>query len=288
MKSGLVFCARFIGLCGWHLVSLMLAALVVGSFVRLADQGQPAVDFAPLLVISILETAAVVWLISSLRLTGIKLLLVKFMVFQGVKVFLMMIELAFFLNVWASPPLISLDRVLALELHGLLMALLFCPMAILVLKQWRSTEQHHAAIFPVVNRKLIIRILAVGVLYSGCYWLVGSFLLIPLAGESFMFTYGHLQVPVWMPLFQVGRGLIWALIVLLLVNHLDVRGATLYLGVGVILATLGGAQLLSPNPYMLDHLRYAHMLEIAVSMMLFGVLASWILGSKQLEADKIR
>jgi len=288
MKARLVFCTRFIVLCIWHLVSLMIAALVVGSFISLADPGQPTVDLVPLLAISFLETAVMVWVISRLKLTGIKLLVVTLIIFHGVKVFLMMIELAFFLNIWASPAMITLERVFGLELHGLFMALLFCPMAILVMRKWKANEQNPAAIFPSPNRSLVIRILGVSALYSACYWLAGSYLLIPIAGESFIFTYSHLQVPGWMPLFQAGRGLLWALIVLLLVRHLVLQGARLYLAVGVILAMLGSAQLLAPNPYMLDHLRYAHMFEIAVSMMVFGFLASWILRSQQLFLKKAR
>jgi hypothetical protein len=205
MTAGLVFCTRFIILCIWHLVSLMVAALVVGSFISLADPGQPSVDLAPLLAISFLETAVMVWVISRLKLTGIKLLVATLIIFHGVKVFLMMIELAFFLNIWASPALISLERVFGLELHGLFMALLFCPMAILVMKKWKADEQSPAAIFPLSNRSLVIRILGVSALYSVCYWLAGSHLLIPIAGESFAFTYSHLQVPGWMPFFQAVR-----------------------------------------------------------------------------------
>lgn len=288
MKSGLVFFARFAALCFWHLMSLMIAALVVGIFASLAHPGQAAVGFAPLLAVSVLEVAVVMWLISYSNLAGIKLLLVMFIVFHGVKIFLMMIELAFFLNIWATPPMISLERVFALELHGLLMALLFCPVAILMLKKWKAIGQNLSSVFPAFNRDLIIRVFVVGVLYSVCYWIAGSFLLIPLAGESFIFTYGHLQLPVWMPLFQVGRGILWALIVLLLVRHLRLEGIALYLGVGSTLAILGGAQLLVPNPYMLDHLRYAHMVEIAVSMGVFGSIASWILRSEQVALVRMK
>ncbi len=286
MKSGLFFSARFAVLCLWHLASVVIAALAVGSFVSLADQGQPPVGIAPLLVVSALETAAVVWLISRLHLTGFQLLVITLIVFHGAKMFLMMIELAFFLNIWASPAMISLERVVALELHGLLMASLFCPMAIMVMSKWKSSMQNSPSalrsLFPEINRKLMMRILGVSILYSACYWLAGSYVLIPLAGESFVFTYGNLQVPTWMPLFQVGRGLLWALIVLLLVRHLRVQGTRLYISVGVVLTILGGAQLLAPNPYMLDHLRYMHIVEIVVSMVVFGFIASWILRAERI------
>jgi len=279
MKSVLVFCAYFAALCLWHLMSLAIAAGVVGHFISLADAGQAAVDVVPLLSVSILEVAVVVWLICRLKLAGIKLLVATLVVFHGVKIFLMMIELAFFLNIWASPPVISLERVSGLELHGLLMSLLFCPVAILLMKKWRLPGHGPSNIFPIIKRSLMGKIGVISVLYAACYWIAGGFILIPLAGESFLFTYGHLQVPAWMPFFQVGRGLLWAFIVLLLVHNLNVSGLRLYMGVGVVLAVLAGAQLLLPNPYMLGHLRYAHLVELGVSMMFFGVLASWILSS---------
>lgn len=282
MKSSLVFFFRFMVLSAWHFLSLMIAALVVGSFISLADQSQAAVSLVSVFSVSLLETGVMVWMLSRLQLSGIRLLLVVLVIFHGVKTFLMMIELVFFLNIWALPPLISVERVFALELHGLLMACLYCPVAMLVLRKWRASSLFSRPVFPDINRALILKIIGVSGLYSACYWVAGTYLLIPLAGESFGFTYGHLQVPVWMPLFQAARGLIWAVIVLLLVNYLPVRSGKLYIGIGLILATLGSAQLLSPNPYMLDHLRYAHMLEIWVSMMIFGGLAAWILKPRQL------
>jgi len=277
MKSGLFFCARFLALCLWHFMSVAIAALVVGNVVSLVDQGQPSAGFASLFAISILETAVVVWMITRSNLSGIRLLVVTLVVFHGVKIFLMMIELAFFLNIWASPPMISLERVLALEVHGLLMACLFCPVAIATFKKRTSPGPIQPTIFPLFHSSLMIKLLNVSVLYAVCYWMTGSFLLIPLAGKSFDFTYGNLQVPSWMPLFQMGRGVLWALVVFLLVRHLRVHGIRLYVGIGVTLAILGGAQLLMPNPYMLDHLRYVHLLEILVSMLIFGGLAGWIL-----------
>ncbi len=285
MKSMLVLFARFSALSVWHCLSLIIAALVVGSFISLADQGQPPVSFASLMAVSLLETAVMMWMLSRLRLSGISLLLVSLVVFHGAKTFLMMIELVFFLNFWASPPMISVERVLGLELHGLLMACLYCPMVILLLRKWRMPSLSSRPTLPSLNYSLILKIIGISLLYSACYWVVGTYLLIPLAGESFDFTYGNLQVPAWMPLFQAARGLLWAVIVLLLVTYLPAKDVKLYLAVGLVLAMLGSVQLLSPNPYMLDHLRYAHLVEIWVSMMIFGGTAAWILKQKSFQVD---
>lgn len=287
MKSRLVFFARYLALTFWHFMSLMLSALVIGSFVNMSDPGQAPVGLAPILLVSLLETVALLWLILRMNLTGLKLFWVVLVVFHSTKVFLMMIEAAFFLNIWTTPPMIGLERVFALEVHGLLMALLFCPVAILVLKKWQPLAPVSPDIFPVITRHLVLKLLWVSVIYAACYWLAGAFVLIPLAGDSFQFTYGHLQVPLWMPLFQVGRGVFWAFIVLLLVRHLRLQGGSLYFGVGLLVAVLAGSQLLVPNPYMLDHLRYAHLVEISMSMVIFGALASWMLRAERDSASKV-
>ncbi|GGY85847.1 hypothetical protein GCM10011613_33540 [Cellvibrio zantedeschiae] len=264
---------RFIGLSVWHFLSLMIAALVVGQFLSLADPGTKPAEVGPIFLVSLIETAAMFWVVANSKLTGLRLLLASIVIFHGTKTLLMMVELAFFLNIWAAPPLIGLERVLALELHGLLMACLFCPVLVLVLKKWGRAN----FVSSPVNQNIALKILGVSVFYWLCYWSAGSFILIPLAGDAFNFTYGHLQVPHWLWLFQMGRGLVWAFIIYLLANYLKSSGFRLYFQVGLILAGLSAAQLLSPNPYMMDGLRYAHIVEILVSMLIFGILAAWVL-----------
>lgn len=275
MKSLLAFFMRFIGLSVWHFLSLMIAALIINHFASLADPGVQPPNIAVLFLISLIETAAVVWMVLNLRLSGVRLLLAVIVIFHGVKTALMMIELVFFLHFWAASPLITLERVFALELHGLLMACLYCPIVILVLKRWGN--QQPTNVQGSLALLLSVKILGVSLLYWLCYWVAGAFILIPLAGDSFGFTYGQLQVPQWLWLFQMGRGFLWALIVYLLVLYLKDRGAKLYVQVGLILSALSAAQLLSSSPYMLDGLRYAHIVEIVSSMLVFGILAAWIL-----------
>jgi hypothetical protein len=80
---------------------------------------------------------------------------------------------------------------------------------------------------------------------------------------------------------QIVRGLVFSGIVLLLVRQLRTsrRGAALVSG--LTLSILGGiAPLLVPNPYLPDAVRYAHLPEVGVSNLLFGLLAGWLLATR--------
>jgi hypothetical protein len=79
---------------------------------------------------------------------------------------------------------------------------------------------------------------------------------------------------------QVFRGLVFCGIVALIVRQVRARRLGAAVIAGLALSVLGGiAPLLIPNPYLPDHIRYAHLPEVGVSNFLFGLLAGWLLGA---------
>jgi hypothetical protein len=77
---------------------------------------------------------------------------------------------------------------------------------------------------------------------------------------------------------QVFRGLVFTGIVLLIVRRMCVGRATAALASGLALSVLGGiAPLIVPNPYLPAAIRYAHLPEVGVSNVLFGLIAGWLL-----------
>ncbi|WP_293746682.1 hypothetical protein [uncultured Paraglaciecola sp.] len=251
-------------------------------FTTASSANQEELDGLAFASVSVIETLTMMWLLSRINLTGVKLTCVAILFFHGTKVFMMMIEAAFFLNIWTTTPLMSLAEINAMELQGLVMALLYCPVLVWSMGKWGDKKSNAASLaFPQRSAlgnltTLTKRLLVVSVVYATCYILAGMFILIPLAGESFQPTYEHLQVPVWMPLFQVARGVLWGLILLPIVIHFSGTKRQLRISVGLGLAALGSAQLLYPNPHMNEALRYAHIVDITVSMFVFGWIACWI------------
>ena len=86
---------------------------------------------------------------------------------------------------------------------------------------------------------------------------------------------------------QVFRGLALTAIVLALVRRLDVSRTGAAVASGLALSILGGvAPLLVENPYLPDALRYAHMPEVGVSNLVFGLLAGWLLADARPRGER--
>jgi len=85
-------------------------------------------------------------------------------------------------------------------------------------------------------------------------------------------------------LLQVFRGLAFCGIVTVIVRQVRARRLGAAVLAGLALSVLGGiAPLIIPNPYLPDHVRYAHLPEVGVSNFLFGLLAGWLLSAPRRE-----
>jgi hypothetical protein len=85
-------------------------------------------------------------------------------------------------------------------------------------------------------------------------------------------------------LLQVFRGLAFCGIVLVIVRQVRARRLGAAVLAGLLLSVVGGiAPLIVPNPYLPEHIRYAHLPEVGVSNFLFGLLAGWLLSAPRRE-----
>jgi hypothetical protein len=276
MKTNLVYGARWCGL-----ILALLTAQTVGGMISgglLADKVPAAffnveVDWLSIITVAAMEAAVVYRLLTGLRVGRKHQIWILFAFYWGTKFFQMWIEAAFFLNVWQTPSLMSWPELAFMLLYGTVSAALFAPLAV-----WIANVKPEASYEPVILPPLVPA-LKVGAVYVPIYFVAGMVLAIPLAGPAFAATYEHLQVPVWLPLFQFARGLLWALILwLVIANHSTGRDSCVT--AAVALGIVSSFQLLQPNPYMQDLLRAAHLVEVLVSMTLFGWLAAWIFKQK--------
>jgi hypothetical protein len=84
--------------------------------------------------------------------------------------------------------------------------------------------------------------------------------------------------------WQIFRGLVFCGIVTMIVRQVRAQRLGAAVVAGLALSVLGGiAPLIIPNPYLPDHVRYAHLPEVGVSNFLFGLLAGWLLSAPRRE-----
>jgi hypothetical protein len=272
MKTYLVHGARWSGLVLVLLIAQIIGGMISGGL--LADSMPAAffgaeVEWLGIITTAALEAAAVYCLLTGLRVGRKDQIWILFIFYWGTKFFQMWIEAMFFLNVWQMPPLMTWPELAFMLLYGTLTAALFAPLAV-----WIANAKPAAHDRPVLTLPFISA-LKVGAVYVPIYFVAGMVLAIPLAGPAFAATYEHLQVPAWLPLFQFVRGVLWALILWLVIANHD-AGRDSRVTAAVALGIISSFQLLQPNPYMQDLLRAAHLVEVLVSMTLFGWLAAWI------------
>ena len=256
-----------------------LASLIAVSGVSMfADMpaAVPHLDFVShVLPMMVLEVAALVLLARSLRCRFVVGCLILMLFYHCTKYGLMMVEAYFYLNLWNQPPLMSLEEIVAVEAMGLIVSVLICPAAVLLFKPKFDLHDGVNSINATVSHRARLYLYGASI-YAACYLIAGALILIPLAGDSFAVTYQNLAVPFWMPLLQLARGLVWVCLIDFYLTNRVIGGATQSFKIGMLvgaaLVVFASAQLLIPNTLMPRYLQFAHIIELSVSMLLFGWL----------------
>jgi len=121
---------------------------------------------------------------------------------------------------------------------------------------------------------------AIAVLYFACYFAAGLWAYAQPVNHAF-YAHGPQMSLVFLAELELGRGLIWSALAALMAYYLRGPAWSAALLTGVTFSVLMAAQLLLPNPFMPWPLRCVHIVEIGVSNLVFGFLASliWISGS---------
>ena len=247
-----------------------IAAFMVGPVVELQTPSRMQVDWPSMILIIIVESMALIFIAQKSRLSSVRLLMVLTLVYWGTKTFLMQIEAAFFLNIWLTKPLLSMNSIAHFTAQGAISAILFCIIVMTLCSKWASNDN----MILTKQKVTFVPLMKIAAIYVPLYLLAGVFLAMPLGGDAFNETYSTMTVPIWMPLFQFGRGILWAIILWFL---LDMTGKPYLRPIAATaMAVFGAVQLLHPNPFMSPQLRAAHLIEISVSMAIFGWLAAGI------------
>ncbi len=237
----------------------------------------PADAVLPLLIVCACHAAVLSYPIVRSRWTGWRLILAIFLVQYGVTTFLSAIEAVVFLKYLVDiMPAAMIPHQFA---HGAVVAALFSPMAVLIHgKMTGARDTQKPDRMPDMGwMRWIGRLLAIGAIYVAVYFSFGLLVFMPLVGDAFQSYYGDLQTPAWMPLLQVARGIIWAILALPVIRMMEGQRWESNLAVALLFSVLMGFLLLMPNPIMPEAIRRAHFVEVTSSNFLFGWIVAWVL-----------
>lgn len=278
---------RFTALIFLYMVLFVLGSMAVaGHFPNTPSEPGILSEGTGLLILSIANTALVVWLITQSRLRGWRLALLLGISYYGSYTLLTQIETWYFL----SSINISPDLLVRLFVMGIPVPFIFIPVAIRVYGRWQTNDQKQTLMtVSMSTKKWILTFAGLSLLYVVCYWCAGYF--IAWQNPALRAFYGNtdelltfrdhtVNALVNTPdlfLLQLFRGLLFALIIL------SVMCSS---GSGVWLTALMAASLLAlphfvhllSNPLMpLASVRLSHLIETASSNFLYGIVAVGII-----------
>lgn len=232
---------------------------------------------------ALLQSALVLELVRRSAWRGFKLGLAVFTVYFGVVAFQTWIEAWLFLNLFIykmSAREVHLGLVQGFAVAAAAGALAVCLAAP---REAPAVENPASSGLPGRNwPRWALRLTGVSLLYVFIFFLFGMFVALPLAGPAYQEFYKDLRPSVWLPLIELGRGLIWGLLAVLIVQMLDLERNKAALLTGLLFSLLVGAMLISPNAIIdSDRMRWSHFVEVSTSNFVFGWLAVRILTRKK-------
>jgi len=260
------------------------SALFIPAPVQTAPTGDSTNLLVALLEVSLLNSLVIAFLIRRSTVSGWRLGLSLFLIFFGVTTFMAQMETAVFVT---DLPQGMLSRII---LSWFVFSLVLSALAVLLFGKRKSSTGEFNQVSLTTNQWLI-RLALIGFVYVIIYFTFGYYLAwanpsvrayyhgSDLGGFLSQFRSVVTNTP-WLPVFQFVRGLLWAMIALLIIKLVNGRWWITGLAVSLSFAVMMSSQLLIPNPLMPKEVRLAHLVETATSNFLFGwllvlVLVKW-------------
>jgi hypothetical protein len=293
MKPVAVFALRVLVLTLVLIIIFMIATNVAGmtrvplpstrtASTRTDQAQQAAALLAPLLAYTFLVSLVTAWIIQKSRWRGFKLIAALLFVFYGLMTFISQIETIAYLRAKMPPGFIK-----SLFVTGAVVAVLFVPLAVLIMGKIRGPEQpDRERVLTWKNQAARFGILAF--VYLTLYYLFGYYvawqnpeLRLYYSGTTelksfYQMMYATATGTPWMLLFQFGRGFLWALFAYPVVRMLNSRRIEIA-GIIAALFAVGSFALFIPNPLMPASVAHSHFWETLGSDLLFGAIAGWLL-----------
>ncbi len=254
---------------------------------KVKTESQSEYNVLMLFILLLADTFILFYLIKRLELWGKKLFLGVLIIFWGLQTFMTQIETWYFRE---AMPEISNAELGNLFLRPLITSLTFTPLAIWILGKWKHDSNKYTS---HAQAKLTWKeVTGLSFAYVVIYFMFGYF--VAWQFEAVRIFYSGRPVNVGfieqmkqtietknsILLFQLLRGFLWVVIGLPIVLYLKGSKSEKIMAC-VIIYSLPAIQLVVDNPFMPPQVRMAHLLEVATSNGLFGLLIGYVSTRKQ-------
>jgi hypothetical protein len=294
MKAAAVFALRVLVLTLVLMVVFVIAINMAGmaqtqspsaqASAPTTQAEQAATLLKPLLLYTFLVSLVTAWIIHNSRWRGLKLIAALVFTIYGLMTFISQIESIAYLRAKMASGLIK-----NLFVMGAVVAILFVPLATLIMGKIRGPEQlHPERVLTLKSHATHFCLLAA--VYVVLYYLFGYYVAwqnpevrLYYSGTTELKSFyqmmrSNVMGRPWMLPFQFGRGLLWALFAYPMIRMLNTRR----IETASIIAALFGVwsfALLMPNPLMPASVAHSHFWETLGSDLLLGAIVGWVLAA---------
>ena len=271
------------------IIGTILSGLANSAPTEAGTTPEDAGQAAGLLFLScLISVITLAFPLKSARWGGIKLSLAVFFLYFGITTFMTQIESIFFNSALEIPA----DMVSKIFLSGFITALLFAPLAVLIMGKMKSSP---TATPSLVLNQLAKQLPLLAIIYMLIYFLFGYFIAWQSPAVRLYYTETDAILPFGkhmmglvtedpgLILFQFIRGILWAGLALLIVQMTEGTWIRKGIYIGLLFGVMATGGLLLPNPYMPEDVRWVHLLETSTSNFLFGLICGKILVSRTLK-----
>lgn len=277
-KSIITLGLKFIGLTLLYLITFIFGGAILDPGVSWSITPEEQTAFMlGMGLLAMVNTAVIMVLILRSSWAGWKLMLAVGFSFYGVFTFLSVIEAIYFAPALGIPS----GDFSGLFLSGLPTALIFVPLAVVILGKGRTTDIEPNSRLALPITEWLWKLAAIAVIYPLIYWLFGYFIAWqnPNLVEMYdggtnpeVFNMGRMLA------LQMFRSTLWVLFALPVIKM--AKGSTWQVAivVGLLYSLPMAISLVLPNPYMPDaSARMSHFIEITLSNFLFGWIVTYLL-----------
>ena len=251
--------------------------------VPLPETGEDSTKTLTLLFLMILlEIGVLLWAIRRVEGSKLQRFLVIFSLLFGVQFVMSQIE------AWAFQSAVGMSskEMLQTVVGGFLFALGISALPVFAQRRKVQAASGSSLLQLTVGKVLLL----VLIVYPLLYWLAGYFIAWQFQAIRHYYTGASSNeglVAGFLGFFkdglyflQVGRAFLWFLLAWPFLHYFrgsKLQGAVL---LGALFSVLHCAQLLLPNPFMPEEIRYPHLLETASSTFIWGFVVAWVLLGK--------